>query len=648
MLPTYARVIFAAAGALCCSLVSTAQSLLTVEVSPPSEGTVFEQDSTGTRIVTDAESLEIVGKVQDPFLDLLLLESNGREFIQYPRNQAFKMVLPLEKGINSLDAKGYDGTKFMPRMEIIRLNPFRLLAIEQLAPGGDPLVTQFGDEGHPEGTVHCALPEVRILFDSGAPDTADLRILDEQGLPLAVESQNDLRTGIYVLQEGANSLTIQSVYDGRVYHEMPLSLSLQPLLSLSREELGLKDLKMVIESGPKKVVTPLTEIPIRGMIPAIKTGTIIASVGSVSETLPIVNHEYQWIAPLESGTVNTLRISTSIGDREFSDTMEIEQLPYVIDWQNIRSTALRGNSIDTAGPLVGTRAAGYRTRSPILQLEGRSSYNVELSGILTNRSNDETVEVVGSPQNIRASIRLSAGENKIDYTLIDGEFSILVDQLTVWLDDPIIVDNINGKLPTDTLETAESSSLTLSGRIPFIQRGNASLNIGDREYSLQVTGGTFETSEPVELTPGILNEVQISFMVMDNPYSTTIAVMAPEKPTPAEEAALAQIPVIEDGGTTATTATRKPVIVEPVARRMLEPKLVRDPLSDTLIKGRVTIQFLIDARGRVQRSSVDVLDSSNVLLNEEAIQTIARWTFTPATVDGVPTNRLTRITMIWK
>lgn len=98
-----------------------------------------------------------------------------------------------------------------------------------------------------------------------------------------------------------------------------------------------------------------------------------------------------------------------------------------------------------------------------------------------------------------------------------------------------------------------------------------------------------------------------------------------------------------DGTFVAATVDRQPRLTnQPAISRMLQ-RLYPERLRDMGIEGRVVIQFVIDANGRVEMGSVQILSSSHQAFVGPAREVMDDMRFRPARVGGRDVRMLTQM-----
>ncbi len=98
-----------------------------------------------------------------------------------------------------------------------------------------------------------------------------------------------------------------------------------------------------------------------------------------------------------------------------------------------------------------------------------------------------------------------------------------------------------------------------------------------------------------------------------------------------------------DGTFVAATVDRQPELTNRDAIARMLQRLYPERLRDMGVEGRVVVQFVIDANGRVEMGSVQILSSSNDAFTRPARQVLGDMLFRPARVGGQNVRMLTQM-----
>jgi TonB family protein len=611
-----------------------AQSKLSMEVLEPGNEGLFQRDAAKNRVVTDAAELEVVGKVADPLIDFVLLKHGGKEFPLYPVEGAFRFKVSLDKGVTPVEVVLFDGTLRSERLEMVRLAPFRLESVREVRANGDSAELSAGDPSAALKTYSARVPSVEVVLQPGEPRQTQLRVVDQLGNPVLVEERSGMAVVSYSLREGANTLSVRSLYEDRVYDEVQIAFELGDVMvfEFDAEKLG-KDWWSKAPST-NRVQTSATAVPLRGRIESLSEGKVTVTAGSKSFPVDVKSHEFSFSAPLEPGKVNTIKVNAESSGQSFFKFVEIEQVPASVQWQNIREGRINGPRVEDGAALSRQGNTALRTRSPVLRLVGRASY---VGGGIASLTNQATGQRVGlsQPGLFQADLSLKAGSNTLVWGLGEGDAFVQVDSFEVVLDNPVELESLNGRPVSGDVQALTVPELNLVGKVPALARGVVDLKVGERTLTLQVVEGRFKSDSAIPLQPGRNTRVVVSANVGDQVFSQTIEVSAPEaKPTATP--------------TPTATANDAKKNTPPVPVKVVDPRPVVDPDTDEAQTGSVTIQFTVDKKGSVKRTSVWVTQSTNPLLDDAAVETVIQWKFEPATVNGEPVDKQTRVTLDWK
>ena len=110
------------------------------------------------------------------------------------------------------------------------------------------------------------------------------------------------------------------------------------------------------------------------------------------------------------------------------------------------------------------------------------------------------------------------------------------------------------------------------------------------------------------------------------------AALAPSLGTPWRPPAAPPVPRAPDGGVDSAACAR---FVAPVARHREAPLYPREHVLSGQ-GGRVVMRMLVGLDGRP--SGITVGEATDALFEEAAVRAVARWRFTPAVCDGVPSE----------
>lgn len=84
-----------------------------------------------------------------------------------------------------------------------------------------------------------------------------------------------------------------------------------------------------------------------------------------------------------------------------------------------------------------------------------------------------------------------------------------------------------------------------------------------------------------------------------------------------------------------------------VAARIIQDSYPAD-LKSRGVGGMVELQFVVDAKGKVDPSSVEVVDATQTALGEAAKKVVTKLDFNPAKVNGTPVRVKVTLPIIYK
>ena len=84
-----------------------------------------------------------------------------------------------------------------------------------------------------------------------------------------------------------------------------------------------------------------------------------------------------------------------------------------------------------------------------------------------------------------------------------------------------------------------------------------------------------------------------------------------------------------------------------VAARLIQDSYPAD-LRNRGVGGMVELQFVVDAKGKVDPSSVEVVDATQTALGEAARKVVTKLDFNPAKVNGTPVKVKVTLPIIYK
>ena len=616
-------------------------------LEPSTAATYFEDDSDNFRVVTTAETLEVVGQSSEGGMGMVVFGVNGRESPKYIKNGEFKTKIDLLNGSNRISATLPTGFAKTVNYEVIRLTPGEVSQINLKSEGSEDEVRTptLGESGEIESQT-VKVPQIRIAGKQAALAGFEMKVKDSQGNPVVIDPDGAQFFVDYTLTEGVNTLTFQSTFENKVFHEESMEITLEDVLAVTLDDT--QNTTGFVERGETEnsFICLKTEFPMKGYIEAVANGSVILTVGDSVQPLEVTNHEFQATIPLAPDALTTAKVSLDIEGQVYFDFIEIQQTRPSIEIVSIEEGMLNGAAIQTGDEVGSDEDSHYFTDNPIVNIVAKLDHMGALTGAIVNLTTNEVFPIKNEDGQFSKIVYLAEGDNTLKFRVGDTDKALDIDLCVVRVVSPLIFETVNDT-PVDS-ETVNLSGnrCALYGIVNSIVRGFMVLKVDGNERTIPVIEGYFETESPLVLSPGEHN-IEASIKINNRIFKNSLVVVAEDVPEEdtivGEEVIAAEDDIIMQHDRQATTS-----FSPPVPRRMPSPGRVYDRVNNIQAVGEVTVQFVIGKNGKIDYDTVTIIDSTNPILNREAKRSVTRWRFHPATDATGPIDKTTRVTFTWK
>ena len=615
-------------------------------LEPETAATYFEDDSENFRVVTTAEALQIVGQSSEGGMGMVVFGVNGRESPKYIKNGEFTAKVDLVYGSNQISATLPTGFAKTVNYEVIRLAPGEIYQINLKSEDGEDEVRTpvRGESGNIE-TQTVKVPQIRIAGNQAALAGFEMKVKDPLGNPVLIEPEGAQFFVDYTLTEGVNTLTFQSTFENRVFHEESMEIVLENVLSITLDDT--QSATGFVEQGEteKSFVCLNTEFPLKGHIEAVTNGSVMLTVGEEVQPLEVVDHEFHATVPLTPNELTTAKVSLDIEGQVYFDYVEIVQTQPSIEIVSMEEGMLNGAVIETGDKVQSDEESHYFTDNPIVNIVAKVDHMGALDGAIVNLNTDEVFPIQHRDGQFSKMIYLTEGENDLKFRVGDKDKPLDIDLCEVNVVSPLIFETVNDTpVESDTVNLS-GNRCALYGIVNSIVRGFMVLKVDGNERTIPVIEGYFETESPLVFSPGRHN-IEASIKINNRVFKNSLTVVAEE--VPEDDTVVGEEVVAADDDIIMQHDRQATAFSPPVPRRMPSPGRVYDRVNNSQAIGSVTVQFVIGKNGRISYDSVKIIDSTNPILDREAKRSVTRWRFHPATDAEGPIDKTTRVTFTWK
>jgi TonB family protein len=640
-------------------------------VKPEAVDAFYQDDHARSRVITDQDSLELLGKCESEDINFVLLTINGTDFPVYPDSGAFQETVTLQNGINTITTSVAGTSGRAAEKQVIVVEPHKYTSVEIGVVGGD---WQAIDVEGLENPISVSSPLIRVRGSAFVHKDASLRVKDGYSQPVMVAQKGRAFEVTHVLNEGDNSLAIGSHYLGEPYHETQLTFELNKVVKLDLDY-DAPQYKFLELSGSARQANSYTaEIPIKGHVPAIQNGVLSLSHGDHQFDVDIVDHQFSTIVNLPSEGLHQITAQINIEGKSFIDYLDVHYRNPQAALVSFSETQWVGSRFESLGHNeLQQKDEAISVASPSVNLAGSIAISKDQNPHIVNVTSGQTFPVSANEGLYEVLVSLEQGTNEIQLRVGDSTHYLICDKLLLDAQPIFEINDIEGNLISDPVIDVLDGVFALQGSLPWMKEGSVEFQVGSIRRTIPVEDGRFSDSQPIVLETGnypafitALNDG--SEMLIDvtvNVENTEVAI-AENSASESEDASLTEValaeasnqlkeqPVLETTDEEASEETRtvkredlEGEFTPPVPIKTTKPGRVMDPRTYRRAKGFVVVRFTIGVDGMVPRESVVVEDSDNKVLEREAVRVVRGWEFKPAMIGDTAVEQSSQIKLLW-
>ena len=627
------------------STVNAQEQLSLHFLKPETGASFFKDDPENLRVVTTADTLQVVGQSPGTSAGMVVFGVNGKESPKYLRDGEFTAKIGLQKGSNQISATLPTGFAKTVSYEVILIEPAEISQVRLRSEGGeDELGTPERDEAGLIQSQVVNVPQIRIAGKQTDLAGFAVKAKDPAGNPILIESYGEQFFADYTLTEGSNVLTFQSTFENQVFHEEKMDFVLEDVISISLDDEKNPEGFFETGDGHNSYSCLNSEVFLKGYVQAVTNGSVVLTVDDDPQQIEVVDHAFETSVSLTPNALTTVKVSLETNGQVYFDFIEIQQSQPTVELIALNEGLLNGAVIEEGEAVRSDENGQYFTESPIVNIAAKTNSVGTLTPAIVNLTTEEVFPVEIKDGQFTKTVYLREGENSLVLRVGNEAQTVDAEICDVKVVSPVVFETVNDSPVESDIVNLSGNRCVLYGIVDAVSRGFLSLKIDGSERTVPIVGGYFETPEALVLTPGE-HIIEASVRINQRIYKNSITVIAEDVPV---DNTVVGANDIDEEDIMMQHDRQAASFSPPIPRRMPSPGRVYDRVSNTQAVGSVTVQFVIGKNGRVDYDTVTVVESTNTLLNREAMRSVARWRFTAATDANGPIDKTARVTLTWK